>query len=96
MSASAAFQTEGDEKTKTRLELDHQKRFSLGKIKISYEQQVQVSAKLIDLGNPVRREAKRRDKEAIKAEKQAQFSRMRTQLRYWEINRMDREDVHSC
>ena len=95
MSASAAFQTGGDEKTKARLEVDYQKRFSLKK-KISYEQQVQVSIKRMDLGNPVLRAAKRLDKEALlRDQTEKQFARTRLQMQMWERNQMDREDVHA-
>ena len=94
-SASAAFETAGDRRTKTRLEIDYQQRFNLKK-KVSYEQQVKIAMKRMNLGNPILREAKRRDKEAMLLDRsETDFARTKFQMRMWERNQMDREDAHS-
>ena len=94
MSASPNL-TEGDKQAVNRVETDLKKRYG---VKVSLDQRVQTAKKMLYVGNPILRKARERDEAAAKAEKsETQFARIRTQLRYFEINSMDREDedVHS-
>ena len=94
MSASPSL-IEGDKQAVNRMEKDFKKRYGI-RGKVSLDQRVQTSRKLLYVGNPILRKAMERDEAAANAEKrEPQFASIRTELRYFEINSMDREDVHS-